>query len=84
MGIAPRTLIYTYIDLPVSVAIHVLCPCPEPLIDRDRMLQAMPNVALALHLLNERYNPKSFWKPYIGEPLFSSRYMYMYTVICYT
>jgi histone-lysine N-methyltransferase SETD3 len=36
-----------------------------PLIARDRMLQVMPNVALALHLLNERYNPKSFWKPYI-------------------
>ena len=33
------------------------------------MLQMMPNVALALHLLNERYNPKCFWKPYIGESL---------------
>lgn len=38
-----------------------------PMILRDRMLQMMPNVALAIHLLNERYNPSSFWKPYIGK-----------------
>ena len=25
----------------------------------------MPNVALAFHILNESYNPKSFWKPYL-------------------
>lgn len=25
----------------------------------------MPNVALAFHILNEFYNPKSFWKPYL-------------------
>ena len=36
------------------------------LISRDRMLQAMPNVSLALHLLNEKNSPSSFWKPYIG------------------
>jgi histone-lysine N-methyltransferase SETD3 len=36
-----------------------------PLIGEDRILQVMPNVILALHLLNEKLNPKSFWKPYI-------------------
>lgn len=25
----------------------------------------MPNVALAFHVLNELYDPKSFWKPYL-------------------
>ncbi len=36
------------------------------LISRDHMLQTMPNVALALHLLNEKHCLDSFWKPYIG------------------
>jgi len=35
------------------------------LVARDKMLQVMPNVTLALHLLNERYKPDSHWKPYI-------------------
>lgn len=26
----------------------------------------MPNVALALHLLSELYNPESFWAPYLS------------------
>ena len=34
---------------------------------RDRMLQAMSNVTLAVHLLNETYSHESFWKPYIGN-----------------
>ena len=38
-----------------------------PLIAEDRILQVMPNVILALHLLNEKYNEQSFWKPYIGK-----------------
>ena len=25
----------------------------------------MPNVALAFHILNELYDPNSFWKPYL-------------------
>lgn len=36
------------------------------LIRKDNMLLSMPNVALALHLLNEKYYPSSFWRPYIG------------------
>ncbi|XP_059178140.1 actin-histidine N-methyltransferase-like [Physella acuta] len=35
------------------------------LIAEDKILQVMPNVTLALHLLNEKLNPESFWKPYI-------------------
>ncbi|KAK7000066.1 histone-lysine N-methyltransferase setd3 [Biomphalaria glabrata] len=35
------------------------------LIKEDKILQVMPNVTLALHLLNEKLNPQSFWKPYI-------------------
>lgn len=48
-----------------AMAVYVCCA--GPMILRDRMLQMMPNVALAIHLLNERYNPSSFWKPYIGK-----------------
>uniref|UniRef100_A0A674NLZ8 protein-histidine N-methyltransferase n=1 Tax=Takifugu rubripes TaxID=31033 RepID=A0A674NLZ8_TAKRU len=36
-----------------------------PLYNQDRILQAMDNVTLALHLLCERANPASFWLPYI-------------------
>lgn len=32
---------------------------------KDAMLQHMPNVALSLLLLIERFNPDSFWMPYI-------------------
>ncbi|XP_048829750.1 actin-histidine N-methyltransferase [Brienomyrus brachyistius] len=35
------------------------------LYSQDRILQAMGNVTLALHLLCERANPSSFWLPYI-------------------
>ncbi|KAF7652893.1 hypothetical protein LDENG_00090960 [Lucifuga dentata] len=37
----------------------------RPLYSQDRILQAMGNVTLALHLLCERANPASFWLPYI-------------------
>ena len=37
-----------------------------PLIKKDRVLQGMPHVALALYLLSERVSGQSFWKPYIG------------------
>jgi len=37
------------------------------LTSRDPLLQAMPNLSLALLLLNEHFNPQSFWKPYIGN-----------------
>ncbi|XP_056151946.1 actin-histidine N-methyltransferase [Lampris incognitus] len=36
-----------------------------PLYNQDRILQAMGNVTLALHLLCERANPLSPWLPYI-------------------
>ncbi|XP_028293182.1 actin-histidine N-methyltransferase [Gouania willdenowi] len=36
-----------------------------PLYNQDRILQAMDNVTLALHLLCERGDPASFWLPYI-------------------
>lgn len=36
-----------------------------PLYNQDRILQAMDNVTLALHLLCERADPASFWLPYI-------------------
>lgn len=34
-------------------------------INNDPILSQMPNVALAFHVLNELYDPKSFWKPYL-------------------
>lgn len=36
-----------------------------PLIGQDKMLQAMPSILLALHLLCEKKMLESFWKPYI-------------------
>ncbi|KAL5008814.1 hypothetical protein ScPMuIL_014395 [Solemya velum] len=36
-----------------------------PLTVEDKILQAMPSVTLALHLLCEKYSEESFWKPYI-------------------
>jgi len=36
------------------------------LIERDPMLQTMPNVVLAVHLLIERNSPASIWEPYIN------------------
>lgn len=35
------------------------------LIDKDKMLQNMPNVTLAIFLLLQKFTPNSFWKPYI-------------------
>ncbi|XP_035217158.1 actin-histidine N-methyltransferase-like isoform X2 [Stegodyphus dumicola] len=37
-----------------------------PLISKDPILQHMPNIQLAMHLLMEYLNPDSFWKPYIS------------------
>lgn len=37
-----------------------------PLLRKDAMLQHMPNVALSLLLLVEKFSPNSFWKPYIS------------------
>ena len=31
----------------------------------DRLLQSLPSAALSLYLLAERWNPDSFWRPYI-------------------
>lgn len=36
-----------------------------PLIKRDQILKNMPNVALAMFLLVEKFKGDSFWKPYI-------------------
>lgn len=35
------------------------------LLEKDTMLQNMPNIALAMFLLVEKFLPDSFWKPYI-------------------
>ncbi|KAL8567678.1 hypothetical protein ACOMHN_008986 [Nucella lapillus] len=35
------------------------------LIKEDKILQVMPNVTLAMHLLAEHKAPSSFWKPYL-------------------
>jgi len=37
------------------------------LIERDPLLQTMPNVVLAIHLLIERNSPASLWEPYINS-----------------
>ncbi|GFT00203.1 actin-histidine N-methyltransferase [Nephila pilipes] len=37
-----------------------------PLISSDPILQHMPNVQVAMHLLTELLDPKSFWLPYIS------------------
>ncbi|XP_078001252.1 actin-histidine N-methyltransferase-like isoform X2 [Glandiceps talaboti] len=34
-------------------------------ISKDRVLQAMPNILLSVHLLCEKLLPESFWMPYI-------------------
>ena len=47
------------------------------LIEKDPMLQRMPNVALALHLLVEKNSPASFWEPYINL------LPYSYTTVLY-
>lgn len=44
---------------------NVSCIPSGPLYGQDRILQAMGNVTLALHLLCERANPESPWLPYI-------------------
>ncbi|CAH1792481.1 unnamed protein product [Owenia fusiformis] len=36
-----------------------------PFVEQDQILQAMPNVVIALHLLCERLLPSAFWEPYI-------------------
>lgn len=41
------------------------CLFVGPLYSQDRIMQAMGNVTLALHLLCERANPNSPWLPYI-------------------
>ncbi|OWF53384.1 histone-lysine N-methyltransferase setd3-like [Mizuhopecten yessoensis] len=37
----------------------------DALIAEDKILQAMPSIVLALHLLCERRSTESFWKPYL-------------------
>ncbi len=37
------------------------------LIQTDVLLQQVPSLALALHLLYEKHRLKSFWSPYISK-----------------
>ncbi|XP_055720684.1 actin-histidine N-methyltransferase-like isoform X1 [Salvelinus fontinalis] len=53
----PRTMLMTVESAKNSVL--------GPLYSQDRILQAMGNVTLALHLLCERADPSSPWLPYI-------------------
>ncbi|XP_070578396.1 actin-histidine N-methyltransferase-like [Ptychodera flava] len=39
--------------------------CLGNLVAKDRVLQAMPNILLSVHVLCEKYLPDSFWQPYI-------------------
>ena len=64
-----------------QVTPRCLCsPLPRPtgpLYSQDRILQAMGNVTLALHLLCERADPASPWLPYIKSlPLAYSTPLY--------
>ena len=43
----------------------------EGLVRLEPLLSAMPNLVLALLLLNERYSLSSFWKPYISKDNYS-------------
>ena len=36
------------------------------MIEEDRILQAMPNIVMALHVLCEKMSNDSFWKPYLS------------------
>ena len=38
----------------------------ESMIQEDRILQAMPNIVMALHVLCEKMASNSFWKPYLS------------------
>lgn len=53
----PRNLMMTTVTAQDSVL--------GPAIAEDKILQAMPSISLALHLLCEQRTPDSFWKPYI-------------------
>lgn len=64
---------FTQGDLLISVPRKVMLTTENvgdsllgPLIRTDPMLQHMPNVALSLLLLIEKFKPDSFWKPYIA------------------
>ncbi|KAL4237444.1 Histone-lysine N-methyltransferase setd3 [Mactra antiquata] len=39
--------------------------CLGPIISEDKILQVMPSVVLALHLLCEKRTTDSYWKPYL-------------------
>ena len=55
------------IQPPIQEAFVQSCGCVlGSVVKEDRILQAMPNVVLALHLLCEKCNPESFWSPYIS------------------
>jgi hypothetical protein len=47
-----------------KIAVHV---CVGDLMKEDKILQVMPNVTLAMHVLVERKTADSFWKPYLGK-----------------
>ena len=37
------------------------------LIEKEPLLKEMPNLTLAIYLLNERYSTESFYRPYISK-----------------
>ena len=58
------------LTVPVSAMMTVESAKKGPLntfISQEPLLTAMPNLALALHLLNERYSQDSAWRPFISE-----------------
>ena len=66
-SVEERELVMT---VPVSMMITGRTARQGPLgafIAQEPLLTAMPNLALAVHLLNERYTADSQWKPYISE-----------------
>ncbi|KAK7103751.1 actin-histidine N-methyltransferase-like [Littorina saxatilis] len=56
------------VKIPRSVMMTVDSALKSPLgelMKEDKILQVMPNVTLAIHLLVELKSPDSFWKPYL-------------------
>lgn len=56
------------LKIPRAVMLTVDSALKSPLgelIREDKILQVMPNVTLAMHLLAEAKSPQSFWKPYL-------------------
>ncbi len=66
---------YAFFVASGSLAIETVCfewifilgsACAGSIIQEDRILQAMPNIVMALHVLCERMTNDSLWKPYLS------------------